>query len=201
MVAASPSASRAASAFSFQPQLGLPGGMTIVGASPGQAPGEVWATATIRSVPATALDGRQIKDETVLLRHAQGTGWQVVPVTDGEGEGLGFSGTPGFTYDGGVVLLSADGSTILTSDPDGAFVQAPAPPNTGTGAELESGESLSGTFAALEEPTATGALVVPAGLSSTDPGVLHYDGAQWTREPICTATTPPNRNPAPTPTT
>ena len=186
VVAASPSASRAASAFSFQPQLGLPGGVTIVGASPGQAPGEVWATATIGSVPATALDGQQIKDETVLLRHAQGTGWQVVPVADGEGEGLGFSGTPGFTDGGGVVLLSADGSTILTSDPGGAFVQAPTPPSTGTGAVLESGESPSGTFAALEEPTATGALVVPAGLSSTDPGVLHYDGAQWTREPICT---------------
>jgi hypothetical protein len=183
--AASPSASEAAPAFSFQPQLGLPGGATIVGASPGQAPGEVWATAAIGSVPATAADGQQVKDATVLLRHAQGTGWQVVPVAGGGGEELAFSGTPGFTYDGGVVALSADATTIITSDPGGAFAQAPAPPTTGAGAVLESGESLSGTFAALDEPAGTGALVVPAGLSSTDPGVLRYDGTQWTREPIC----------------
>jgi hypothetical protein len=185
--AASPSASRGASAFSFQPQLGLPGGPILVGVSPGQAPGEVWATATIGSVPATAVDGRQVKDATVLLRHAQGTGWQVVPVLGEQGDELAFSGTPGVTDDGGVAMLSAEATTILTHDPTGAFVQAPAPAKAPeSGAVLETGESLSSTLAALDEPAHTGALIVPGELSATHPGVLHYDGTQWTREPICT---------------
>ncbi len=187
VAAATPSASRAASAFSFRPQLGLPGSPTLIGASPGQAPGEVWAMAGIGSVPATAVGGQPVKDATVLLRHAQGTGWQIVPVLDEQGKELAFSGSPGVTDGGGVAMLSADATTIITHDPSGAFVQAPAPVKAPEpGAVLETEESLSDTLAALDEPAHTGALIVPASLSPSHPGVLHYDGARWTREPICT---------------
>jgi hypothetical protein len=188
------SSSPAASALSFQPQLGLPGGVSMFGASPGQAPGEVWATASIGAVPATA-DGRQIKDAAVLLRHAQGSGWQIVPVLDVQGASLDFAGTPQATYNGGVAMLGAGSSTILTHDPTGAFEQAPIPeacsksPCTSgpPGAVLEKGESLSDRLAAIDEESGhTGALIVPEHLSSAAPGVLHYDGTQWTREPICT---------------
>lgn len=192
--AASPCGSQAASAFSFQPQLGLPGNVILIGASPGQAPGEVWATAAIGAVPATAAGGQQIKDATVLLRRTQGSGWQIVPVADPQGDQFDFSGAPAVTNDGGVAMLNADATTILMHDPTGAFAQAPAPGVTpAPGAVLDQGETLSGgDLAALDEaahagePAHTGALIVPAGLSPADPGVLHYDGAQWTRESICT---------------
>ena len=121
VAAAGPSASQAAPGFRLQPQLGLPGGLALIGASPAQAPGEVWATASIGSVPATASDGQQVKDTTVLLSRAQQSGWQIVPVADGQGKELGFSGTPAVTEDGGLAMLSADAGTILTRGSSGAF--------------------------------------------------------------------------------
>jgi hypothetical protein len=182
------SPSRAAS-LSFQPQLGLPGSVSMFGASPGQAAGEVWGTAAIGSVPAS-VNGQQVKEATVLLRHTPGSGWQIVPVIDELGNALSFTGTPAVSYGGGVAMLSADApptQTILTRDPSAsAFVRAPAPKLAPEpGAVLETGETLSTTLAVLDEPTHTGALVVPSKPSATDPGVLHYDGTQWTREPIC----------------
>ena len=175
--AVSPSISRADPALSFEPQLGVPENLRFFGASPGQAPGEVWATAEIGPVPA-AVDGQQIQKARVLARHAQGTGWQIVPVEDALGSTLEFRGAPQASPDGGVAMLSQ--KTIITRDPAGAFAQAPSPESV-----FEPGESLSGTFAAVDEPEHTGVLVVPANLSPTKPGVLHYDGAGWTREPIC----------------
>src|SRR5271157_3166357 len=77
--AASPSISRADPALSFEPQLGVPEDLRFFGASPAQAPGEVWATAEIGRVPAT-VGGQQIQKARVLARHAQGTGWQLIPV-------------------------------------------------------------------------------------------------------------------------
>ena len=179
--AASPSTSSADAPLSFQPQLGVPENMTFFGASPGQAQGEVWATSAIGAVP--AMVGGQPLRGSVLVRHALGSGWQIVPVVDEQGNALRFAGAPKATYDGGLAMLSGDGSTIITRDPSGAFVQAPPP-----GAVLQE-SSLSETFAAIDEPDHTGALMVPKSLSSTAPGVLHYDGAGesagWTREPIC----------------
>ncbi len=175
--AVSPAISRADPALSFEPQLGVPENLRFFGASPGQAPGEVWATAEVGSVPA-AVDGQQIQKVRVLARHAQGTGWQIVPVEDALGSPLEFHGTPQASPDGGIALLSQ--KTIITRDPAGAFAQAPAPESG-----LEAGETLSENFAAVDEPEHTGVLLVPGNLSATKPGVVHYDGTSWTREPIC----------------
>jgi hypothetical protein len=183
--AVSPGISRADPALSFEPQLGVPQNLSFFGASPGQAPGEVWATAEIGSVPATA-DGQQIQKARVLARHAQGTGWQIVPVEDALGSPLEFGGAPQASPDGGIAMLSQNSSTIITRDPAGAFaeasppVRAPAPESV-----LEAEETLSASFAAVDEPEHTGVLIVPGDLSPTKPGVLHYGGAAWTREPIC----------------
>jgi hypothetical protein len=202
----SPGACEAAT-LAFQPQLGFPAGaVNMVGASPGEAPGEVWATGQIGPVPAS-VGGAQVRNAKVLLRRAEGTDWQVVPVDGAQGEVLPFSGVPSVTANGGIALLSTAGAepsvqTLLTRDPGGQFVTAPPPPSSGPGAVLEAGESLYPTggqsapvFVALDEPAQAGhaaragALVVPtaaAGSSSGPTGLLHYDGAQWTREPICT---------------
>jgi Transglycosylase SLT domain len=200
----------------FLPQLGLPvESVNMVGAAADEPPGNgepsgsiVWATGVVGSVPAT-VGGHEVKPKTtVLLRRSRGSGWQIVPVLDAQGAELAFTGTPGITADGGIVLLSSDTvkeqgappakeetiQTLVTRDPGGAFAPATPPPPAGaTGAVLEAGESLypvgaggAPLVAALDEANKqTGALIVPAGLSSTAPGVLHYDGGQWTRERIC----------------
>ncbi len=120
---------------SFQPQLGLPAGaVNMVGAAPLEAPGAVWATGVIGPVPAS-VGAQQLSNTTVLLRHAQGTGWQIVPVADEHGGALPFNGTPSVTPAGGIVLLSSvaaqqnsEVQTLIARDPGGAFVQAPPPP-------------------------------------------------------------------------
>jgi hypothetical protein len=189
--------------------------MDVFGAAPaeapaaaGEAPGAVWATGLLGPVPATVNGGRL--DETqVLLRHALGNGhaWEIVPVADAKGRTLAFTGEPSITPAGGLVLLNSEVvnkatvQTIVTRELGGAFVQAPAPPpppkpkagETLMSEGLESGETLfsSGSqqgaslFTAIDEGQHTGALIVPAGLSKSNPGVLHYDGTRWTREPLC----------------
>ncbi len=198
-------ASQVSGGLSFQPQLGLPAGaINMVGAAPLEAPGAVWATGVLGSVPAS-VGAQQLSNTTVLLRHAQGTGWQIVPVADEHGGALSFNGTPSITPAGGIVLLSSvaaqqesEVQTLIVRDPGGAFVRVPPPPSSGTEAVLLEGESLyqaSGSqqapiFTAIEEPphsgagAHTGALVVPAGSSTA--AVVHYDGAKWTREQLCT---------------
>jgi len=222
--------SPASGGLSFQPELGLPAvSVNMIGAAPdeesgqpGEAagrPGVVWETGEVGVVPASA-GGRQVSHRLVLLRHVQGTaGWQVVPVAgkeEKEGEGLPWSGAPSVTAIGGMALQSSveveeevkgqkvrtQHQTLLAREPGGAFVQAPLPPSSGSGAVLSARESLFPTksgsapiFTAIDEPPEgapgaaasrhTGALIVPAGSSSLT-GVLHYDGTQWTREQICT---------------
>ncbi|HME01540.1 MAG TPA: hypothetical protein VKG38_00735 [Solirubrobacteraceae bacterium] len=191
--AASPSISRAAPALSFEPQLGVPENVRLFGASPGQASGEVWATAEIGSVPAT-VDGQQVpavqqagKKVRVLARHAQGTGWQIVPVENALGAPLEFKGPPQASPDGGIAMLSQGAPTIITRDSIGEFTQAPPPVRApAPDSVLEADETFSDDFAAVDEPEHVGVLIVPGELSPTKPGVLHYDGAGWTREQICT---------------
>jgi hypothetical protein len=206
--AASPDAGAVAPELSFQPQLGAPAeDMDVFGAAPAEAPaapgeatGAIWAAGLLGPVPAT-VDGRQLDETRVLLRHALGDGhaWEIVPVADATGNALAFTGLPSVTPAGGLVLLNSEVvnkatvQTIVTRDPGGAFVKAPAPPVKPEG--LEAGETLfsSGSqqgaplFTAIDEGQHTGALIVPAGLSKSSPGVLHYDGSEWTREPICLA--------------
>jgi hypothetical protein len=118
------------------------------------------------------------------------------------------------TAAGGVVLLS--GQNIVVRDPDGDPRLLSPPEAVGSGSSsggvLAAGESLlppqapSGDvtvpYAALEEPSIgtapgrTGVLIAPyndgadnAGVPSTQPGVLHYDGTTWSREPIAVPST------------
>jgi hypothetical protein len=188
----------------------------LIGAAPGESPGseEVWAQAQIAAIPATA-DGQQISNATVLLRYTRESGWQVVPIADAQGNALSFTPVADrVTTNGGIVLLGSDATkaqSILVRDPGGAFAEAPAPSASTTGPVLGSGEQLyssSGTplVSALDEPVSSGgsssgtgiagALIVPqeapapsgGGSAGTvlPPGVLHYDGTSWTREPLCT---------------
>ena len=195
-----PSTSQGSGGLAFQPELGLPAsGVQVAGAS---ASGEVWAQGTVGAVPASA-GAQQVHDSATLLRRAQGSGWEVVPVADAQGNALSFSGVPSVTQAGGLVLgvhsSTAAQQTIVTRDPGGAFVQAEPPgSNESPGSKLEAGETLyppagSGgtgalTLAALDDGPHTGALIAPnepLGGGSFALGVLHYDGSAWTREPIC----------------
>jgi hypothetical protein len=205
-----PGASPASGGLSFQPELGLPAeALNMIGAAPAEAagkPGVAWATGVIGAVPAN-VNGQPLAAHTaVLLRHAQGAeGWQIVPVQDLRGNPLKWSGTPSLTASGGIVMQSTlevlEGSgeevkkqtfeTLVAREPDGGFAQAPPPP-TGKEKALEPGETLhpKGSqappiFTAIDDAGHTGALIAPAGASSVT-GIVHYDGAQWTREPICT---------------
>ena len=176
------------SALTFQPQLGVPGLNTVIGASPGEAPGEVWATGEIGSVPAT-VGGSQIRDTKVLLRRSQGTDWEIVPVPS-------FSGTPRVTYDGGVAMLGAEGEgqTVITRDPGGAFAPASEPPPLLKGERLASGAQQP-LLTAIDDLGHTGALLVPAVVSPKAPAVFHYDGTGWAREPLCTEYAPAGTEP------
>jgi hypothetical protein len=174
----------------FQPQLGVPGLSTIIGASPGEAPGEVWATGSIGSVPA-ALGGQLLGNARVLLHRSRGTAWQILPITDAGGNQLSFTGTPQVTYNGGVAMLSGSstGETIITRDPGGAFVSAAEAPPLLNEETLGNG-SQQPLLSALDDATHTGALLVPSVLSKKAPAVLHFDGTRWAREQLCTEYTP-----------
>jgi hypothetical protein len=189
----------------FQPELGLPANnVEMVGASPGETPGEVWASGEVGDVPAL-VEGLRVggasKPVPALLRRSDQSGWQIVPVVNAKGEQLGFTNSPGvgsyraFTYRGGIALLghnSAGEETIITRDPGGQFATAPVPPSGGPEAVMGTGEQLpesSPLAVALDEPGRTGAVVLPVSAKAAGPelapGVLHYDGTHWTREPIC----------------
>jgi hypothetical protein len=237
---ASPSTSSAAQAstvaldpsgsLSFQPVLGLPASdVELIGASPGEAAGEVWAQGRVGAIPA-ATGGQPISDTETLLRYTSSSGaWQVVPVQANGDEALDFDwwGSE-VTANGGVVLAGEEESgekepgvehaqSVVTRNPDGAFVEAPPPSASGPQAVIAAKEQLYPTsssagrpsvdplMAALDESGGkTGALVVPVWAGEPapegeppsgepseepatvgEPGVLHYDGGAWTREPIC----------------
>jgi hypothetical protein len=174
----------------FQPQLGAPGLSTIIGASPGEAPGEVWAIGNIGPVPAT-LGAQLLGNARVLLHRSRGTGWQILPITDAAGNPLSFTDTPQVTYNGGVAMLSGSstGETIITRDPGGAFVIASEAPPLLSGEELSNG-SQPPLMSAIDDEAHTGALLVPSVLSPQSPAVLHFDGSRWAREPLCTTYSP-----------
>jgi hypothetical protein len=184
----------------------------MIGASPEEAPGEVWAVGTLGEVPAQ-VGGRQIAGPPpdglhVLLRRSDAERWQVMPVVDAAGAGVGYTGSPTPTGyqavgEGGAVALLGTGtggqSALITREPGGSFATAPVPPSIGAEPVLPEGEQLYSSTTphavALDEGGAldagghSGALIVPeatsAGARTDSAGVLHYDGSRWTREPIC----------------
>jgi hypothetical protein len=209
---ASDAVGQATEALSFQPVLGLPSReVQLIGASST----EVWAQANIGPVPVSANGQQIANATVLLDHNTSGGGWQTVPIADAQGNRLTFIAaidrTTGAVADrvapgGGIVLLGSNGSGVqgvLTRGQGGAFAEALAPQQTGPQAVLGSGEQLFNTSSAplvtAIEGTggATGALIVPQQVEesskggggspgvSLPPGVLHYDGTDWTREALC----------------
>ncbi len=178
------------------------GARQLFGASPAEAPGEVWGVGT---KPGTG-------ESVDLIRYTDAGGWESVPEpVDAEG-GAPVTGmeipetaTAGRTTPAGGVVVAArigtearsnvEGSeAILVRDPGGAF-HAVAP----TEGFLEKEEELfryTGPFqatsirmAAVEEAGGkTGAFVVPyLPFPAAGTAILHYDGEKWSREQICVA--------------
>ncbi len=161
-----------------QPALGAPAG-TMLGASPQEAPGEVWATGP---------------NNLTLARYTDAAGWETVSAGEnvrfpaGAGADVGRT-TPG----GGVVAAALDPSEIthqllVVRDPGGAPAVVEGP-----GLLLEPGEELFGAegadpLLAAEEGSGgqTRAYVVP----SARHRVLDYHGGGWSKEEVCVATTP-----------
>jgi hypothetical protein len=173
----------------FTPDLGVPATEAVTfGTSAGEAPGEVWAYGAAASGP-------------VLLERSDATGWRVLALPAGTEGGPGtygpFAGQS--TVAGGVVLLS--GQSVIVREPGGEPRLVPAPlAQPAAGGVLVAGESLLPAnpagpvtlpYAAIEDTDGhTGVLIAPSNdggeppSAPLQPGVLHYDGSRWTREPI-----------------
>ncbi|HET7446009.1 MAG TPA: hypothetical protein VFJ57_15275 [Solirubrobacterales bacterium] len=162
-----------------QPSLGAPA-RTFLGASPQEAPGEVWAV---------AQQGQS------LARYTTAGGWEVVPAPltlGGEAGVISFEqegASVGRTTPAGGVAAIADGEegeTLVVRDPGGSLREVPRP-----GGLLEFEQQLVGTgagrlLAATEGAGGrTMALVVPELTGTTVPRVLAYNGEEWAAEEIC----------------
>jgi hypothetical protein len=184
----------------FRPVLGVPlSDVKLVGA----APGEVWAE------DGTGNDLIKYTDaggwQTVVVpgtwswadqQSYRGASWSNVQVTRAGGVDIAFGGTS---------ASLALPQHLVVRDPGGSFNDASDPSSSGSDQVLASGETLfsgpssggsgvtqngASTMAAITESDGkTGALIAPVlGASPTaNPGILHYDGSTWTREPICNA--------------
>jgi hypothetical protein len=171
-----------------EPSFGAPAA-TFLGASPSEAPGEVWATA---------------QNGGSLARYSDGGGWEVVPTPlDGAGRPipkLEFLGGPDIgrtTASGGIVLVGTgleeggeqnEHPLLIVREPGEAPREAPEPPPALLGAAevfLERGTTPA--LAAMEEAGGrTRAFVVPTPLGFEGPSaVLSLFAGNWTREPIC----------------
>lgn len=173
----------------------------LFGASPREAPGEVWGVS----------DSNQ---RVHMVRYTEAGEWETLPdPVDEAGNpvilpdlAFPFTANAGRTTPaGGVATIAALGTlgekppeALIVRDPGGAF-RAVVPPEPALGEEpvlgekeqlfLDSGPSPRVTLAAVEEPGGkTGAFVAPYPGSGLLTGIVHYDGAQWSREPICVGT-------------
>ncbi len=168
-----------------QPYFGAPA-QDFLGASPGEASGEVWATAT---------------DGTTLARYTDAGGWETVapPVAEGgatvPGLEMRIDSNPGRTTPHGGIAAparAASGPVLVFRDPGGPLRVAPEPPEAvlGEGEALFETEGAAPLLAAAEGPGgATRSLVVPvaeAGGVEAPAAVLSFvAGSSWSREPIC----------------
>jgi hypothetical protein len=170
--------------------------ITLFGASPSEATGEVWGIA-----PA---DGT-----SEIVRYSKEDGWQLGPaLLNAAGEPLAefeldtpeafrhASPSPlagSMTASGSGALLGTVGAgtnsrqVLIVRNPGGAFQQVALPEGEEA---LHAGESLFSTttepvLAAIEEEgNRGGVLVVPASAGGISTAVIHYDGSRWSREPI-----------------
>jgi hypothetical protein len=181
-----------------QSVIGAPGGIMLIGSSPGEAAGEAW--------------GYTGRDSFALLRYTQASrSWQKLgPPVDREGHAVqGFGAAAGplagrATPAGGVAIVghdSAGAEQVLVRDPGRsvaeeapALSEAPSGKQAGAGALLKAGEKLAAPvgegvlMAPVEVPGSdTGVFLVPfeSAQGATQEDVLFYDGTGWTREPIC----------------
>jgi hypothetical protein len=184
----------------------------LFGASPNEAPGEVWGV------------GEAPGEESHIVRYTTASGWEAVPdPVDPEGrtvaipaEAIPLRAAAGRTTPAGGVVAAATlpGPTgepsqdLIIRDPGGPLRAIPAPteaippelePLLHENEQLFVGPpNVEIKLAAVEEPDgSTGAFVVPDPGSGSYSGVLHYDGKEWHREKICfsalpSCTAPPN---------
>jgi hypothetical protein len=189
-------------------------GVVAFGSSPNEAAGEIWAYGAIGEAPASVAGQEHSEQYALLERTDAsgwqvvplpgGTGGKPLAALRESTKPAEYGSFAGqATAAGGVILLS--GQNVVVRDPHEQPRLAPAPPAIADTAQpaseevLGAGESLlpkevSGPvtlpYAAIEEQTGhTGVLIAPhddgiAGKVLAAPGVLHYNGERWTREPI-----------------
>jgi len=180
-------------------------GVVMMGSSPLDAADETWGIGTI---------GSEGNPSWVTVRYRASGGWSLGPASlnDSGAPLSGFEPDRNALlagqmapHGGGVLLGTVPKEpggestqrrqALLVRDPNkdqGAFREAPPVPEEGEGALLKPGESLYDEHRAPltapldEESGAAGALVVPVkkSLIGAEDGVLHWDGAHWTRESI-----------------
>jgi hypothetical protein len=166
--------------------------VTMIGASPGEAANETWGVGQV---------GPQGSPSHAIVRYSSDSGWTLAPSPlNFSGQGLSsFVPASGFLAGAmtpagdGALLGTAGGSShqvLLARDPGAAFKEVAPLPEVGTTA-LQPGEALFGTnraplLAALDEGGHAGALVVPVDREATgeESRVLHYNGQEWSSEPI-----------------
>src|SRR5262249_53138768 len=155
----------------------------MLGASPQEAPGEVWTTAA---------------SADTLARYTTAGGWETLPkpiaaaggpipeLEPPQGAGAGRAAPGGSRR---AAAASGGRPILVVRDPGGAPREAPEPEE----GILEPGESLYPTegggalLAAVDQPGGkAGAYVVPEGQAF----VLRFDGGSWSREEICAGTAP-----------
>ena len=181
--------------------------VTMIGATPDEpgasGPNETWGIGTEKSGT-----GAETKTIAVIVRYAGGSGWTIAQRLDeGSLTGFEFQSSPlagQMTPHGDGVLagtLPKEGGgsrqAILVRTPGGAFATAPAvtveseTPQPGEEPLLHKGETLFGAkraplIAPLEEAGGeAGALLAPVREGAgVEDQVLHFDGHEWTSEPI-----------------
>jgi hypothetical protein len=172
--------------------------VTMIGASPQEQPEETWGIGS-------SEDG-----VVQLVRYVAGSGWSLgPPLLDHAGNQLsGFKlDEPGanapsplagqLTSRGAGVLVGtvpageAPREVVLVRDPGGSFQETLPVPTEGPaalapGARLFAKANRAPLIAALDEPAGrAGALLVPISTKGERENVvLHWDGAEWTSEPI-----------------
>ncbi len=162
----------------------------MLGSSPAEAEGETWGIGEAGPISSNSW---------AIVRYSSAGGWTQAPApVDVAGQPLsGFQPvhtpmTGSVTPAGDGALVGTVGSThqvLLVRNPGGAFQEEPLP-ESGEAA-LAADESLFSAsraplLASLDEGGHAGAFAVPVNRTATgvEHSVLHWNGSEWTREPI-----------------